>query len=127
MFRTSIVHLQEALNLAVFGVEVACTCSYWLVASCGSTGYCLNDITITSSATDRHNNSVKEGIDKVLHHYPPGVQEISDCRDRQHKTQTGLWSPIIHTTEPKDESLHTHHKQKITEPLHLLHSAGIRV
>jgi hypothetical protein len=44
---------------------------------------------VASSAADRHNNSVKEGIDKDLHHYSSRVQGISDCRARQHKTQRG--------------------------------------
>lgn len=66
-------------------------------------GYCLNDITIASSATNRHSKSVKGEIDKELKYCAPSVQDISDCSARQHR-KMGVWSPIIHTTEPKDES-----------------------
>ena len=45
---------------------------------------CLNDITIASSATDRHNKSVKGEIDRDLKHYAPSIQGISECSARQH-------------------------------------------
>jgi hypothetical protein len=61
-------------------------------------------VTIASSVTDRHNNGVKGEIDENSKHYAPGIQGISDCCAKQHKTKRGVWSPIILTTEPKNES-----------------------